>query len=148
MDVFQSWLSQLDEELKLNGELMLDSKSQCFLMFDDTMLVEIEYKKDEKMFIFKGNLGTKNEIKAQKIYPQLLEANFCWEKTNGATFGLQQYSEKILLTQSFPLDSCDYSYFNKALEFFVNTFEYWLKNLSTLTPKTKISKEIPAGIRA
>jgi hypothetical protein len=148
MDAFQSWLRQLDEELKLNGELMLDSKSQCFLMFDETMLVEIEYKKDENVFTFKGNLGTKNDIKTQKIYPQLLEANFCWEKTNGATFGLQQYSEKVLLTQSFSVDSCDYFFFNKALEFFVNTFEYWLKNLSTLTSKTKIPKEIPTGIRA
>lgn len=132
MEDFQEWLSQLAEELKLGEDLILDDKNQCFLMFDENMLVEMELRTNEKIFSFKANLGNVNETKVKKIYPKLLEANAQWQETNGATFGLQQYSEKVMLTQNIPTEFCDYHLFYKALEYFVNTFEYWIKKLKEL----------------
>lgn len=132
MQDVQGWLNQLAEELKLEEALVLDDKNQCFLMFDENMLVEMEFRTNERTFSFKGNLGNVNEAKVKKIYPKLLEANAQWQETNGATFGLQQYSEKVLLTQSILTESCDYHLFYKALEYFVNTFEYWIKRLKEL----------------
>ncbi len=132
MEVFQEWLDQLAEELKLEEALVLDEKNQCFLMFDESMLVEMEFKSTEKIFIFKANLGNVSEARLQQIYPKLLEANVQWKETNGATLGLQQYSEKVLLTQSVSIESCDYNLFYKLLENFVNTFEFWIKNLKAL----------------
>lgn len=132
MQDVQEWLNQLAEELNLGEALVLDDKSQCFLMFDETMLVEMEFRTNEKTFSLKSNLGNINEAKVKKIYPKLLEANARWQETNGATLGLQQYSEKVLLTQNMPTESCDYHLFYKALESFVNTIEYWLKKLKEL----------------
>ena len=147
MDVFQIWLNQLAEELKLEDVLALDEKNRCFLMFDDTMLVEIEYKATEDVFYLKGNLGNVSESKVKLIYPKLLESNLAWRETNGATLGLQQYSEKVLLVQSIPMSTCDYNLFNKSLEVFVNTFEFWLKNLQTLQETPVKSKEKISGMR-
>lgn len=136
MEVFQEWLNQLAEELKLGEALVLDDKHQCFLMFDDCMLIEIEFRPQEKAFTFKANLGNISEARIKKIYPKLLEANTHWQETNGATLGLQQYSEKVLLTQSLSMECCDYALFYKALENFINTFEYWIKNLKELQENT------------
>lgn len=135
MEIFQEWLGRLAEELKLGEALVLDEKNQCFLMFDESMLVEMEFKSTEKVFIFKANLGHVKEARLQQIYLKLLEANAHWKGTNGATLGLQQYSEKVLLTQSVAMESCDYSLFYKLLENFVNTFEFWIKNLKNLQGK-------------
>lgn len=132
MQEVQEWLSQLAEELKLGEALVLDDKDQCFLMFDESMLVEMEFKTNEKIFSLKANLGNVNEAKLKQVYPKLLEANAQWQETNGATLGLQQYSEKVLLTQNMPTESCDYHLFYVALERFVNTFEYWIKKLKEL----------------
>lgn len=140
MDVFQDWLNRLAEELKLGQELSLDEKNHCFLLFDETMLVEIEYKPDSKTFQFKGNLGNISENKIKEIYPQLLESNLGWKETNGTTLGLQQYSEKVLLVQNIPMEACDYLHFNKYLETFVNTFEYWIKRLQDLQTESRPAK--------
>lgn len=140
MDVFQDWLNQLAQELKLGEALSLDEKDRCFLMFDETMLVEIEYKPDNEIFQFKGNLGNVSESKIKEIYPRLLESNLGWKETNGATLGLQQYSEKVLLVQNIPMGTCDYPHFNKYLESFVNTFEYWIKNLQDLQTTNRSTK--------
>ena len=147
MDVFQNWLNQLAQELKLNEALALDEKNRCFLMFDDSMLVEIEYKAEDAVFYLKGNLGNISESKIKLIYPKLLESNLAWRETNGATLGLQQYSEKVLLVQSVPLETCNYELFNKSLEVFVNTFEFWIKNLQELQTTPIKSKEKISGVR-
>lgn len=135
MEVFLTWLDQLAKELQLEN-LSLDEKNRCYLMFDDTMLVEIELKPEDNTFILKGNLGDISEAKIKQIYPRLLEANLLWKETNGATLGLQQYSKNVLLVQTVPVASCDYALFNKSLEFFVNTFEYWIKFLKELQSKS------------
>ena len=132
MDVFQDWLDQLARELKLEEKLALNEKNCCFLLFDETMLVEMEYRPDSDTFQFKGNLGNVPENKIKEIYPKLLESNLGWKETNSATLGLQQYSEKVLLVQNIPMKSCDYQHFYKLLESFINTFEYWIKNLQDL----------------
>ena len=147
MDVFQEWLNQLARELKLGEPLVLDEKNRCFLMFDETMLVEIEYKTGDNVFYLKGNLGNISESKIKLIYPKLLEANLAWRETNGATLGLQQYSEKVLLVQGVPLATCDYNLFNKSLEVFVNTFEFWIKNLQEIQTKPTKTDEKSFGMR-
>ena len=86
------------------------------------------------------------EHKIKQIYPKLLEANLQWKETNGSTLGLQQYSEKVLLVQNVPIESCDYSLFNRSLEFFINSFEFWLKNLKDLQAKPEKAREKPVGL--
>ena len=140
MDVFQDWLNQLAQELKLEEKLVLDEKNRCFLLFDETMLVEMEYRPDSNTFQFKGNLGNVSENKIKEIYPKLLESNLGWKETNSATLGLQQYSEKVLLIQNIPMEACDYAHFNKHLESFVNTFEYWVKNLQNMQVSQPVNR--------
>ncbi len=43
--------------------------------------------------------------------------------------------------------TCDYALFNKSLEIFVNTFEFWIKNLQELQEKSNKSKDKIAGVR-
>ncbi|MDR1255065.1 MAG: type III secretion system chaperone [Puniceicoccales bacterium] len=137
MQVFQQWLNQLASEVNLEEPLVLDDKHQCFLMFDETLLVTMEFNAADNVFSFKASLGNVNEWQIKRIYPRLLEANLQWRETYGATLGLQQFSDKVLLVQHTPLLNCDYEIFEKSLECFVNTFEYWVQNLKTLQQSTK-----------
>lgn len=143
MQEFQQWLKTLSQELNLNEDLVLDEKNQCFLMFDDTMLVEIEYNDKDQQFLFKGSLGNIEDWQTKQIYQRLLEANMLWKETQGALFGLQQYSDKVVLIQHTPVANCDYKNFESCLATFVNTFEYWLKHLAEMQaqhPKKSSSK--------
>jgi hypothetical protein len=106
-------------------------------MFDEALLVTIELNTAESVFSFKASLGNVNEWQIKRIYPRLLEANLQWRETYGATLGLQQFSDKVLLVQHTPLLNCDYEIFEKSLECFVNTFEYWVQNLKILQHSTK-----------
>lgn len=143
MSVFEEWLKQLDEELKLGGRLVLDADQRCFLMFDDKLLVEIGYEPSAQTFRFQGAL--ENKIVPQQAFcDALLEHNLGWKDTDGAAFGLQLGSEKTQLVQSLPVASCDYALFNRSLEHFVNTFEYWSNHIETL--KSGETREKTAGI--
>ena len=143
MSVFEEWLRQLDEELKLDGRLALDADQRCFLMFDDKLLIEIGYEPSAQTFRFQGALEHKT-VPQQAFYNALLEHNFGWKDTDGAAFGLQLGSEKTQLVQSLPVASCDYALFNRSLEHFVNTFEYWSNHIETL--KSSETGEKTAGI--
>ncbi|MDR1665571.1 MAG: type III secretion system chaperone [Puniceicoccales bacterium] len=133
--VFGQFLSRLAANLSLEG-LKLDDANQCFLFFDDKFIVRIEWREESGFFSFVSKLGNVEEGKTVRMYPQLLEANLLWVRTNGAIFGLQSFSELILLSQHIPLDRCtSYEDFEKTLETFVNTTEYWSENLDTLTDK-------------
>ena len=143
MSIFEEWLKRLDEELKLGGRLVLDADQRCFLMFDDKLLIEINYEPSAQTFRFQGALDNKT-VPGQVFYNALLEHNLGWKDTDGAAFGLQLGSEKTQLTQSLPVASCDYALFERSLEHFVNTFEYWLKHIETL--KSEKTNEKSAGI--
>ena len=101
MSVFEEWLKQLDEELKLGGRLALDADQRCFLMFDDKLLIEISYEPSAQTFHFQGALDHKT-VPQQTFYNALLEHNLGWKDTDGAVFGLQLGSEKTQLVQSLP----------------------------------------------
>lgn len=143
MSVFEEWLKRLDEELKLGGRLVLDADQRCFLMFDDKLLIEIGYEPSAQTFRFQGALEH-TTVPQQTFYNALLEHNLAWKDTDGAAFGLQPGSEKTQLVQSLPVASCDYALFNRSLEHFVNTFEYWLNHIETL--KSSETHEKTAGI--
>ena len=143
MSVFEEWLKRLDEELKLGGRLVLDADQRCFLMFDEKLLIEIGYEPSAQTFYFQGALASKT-VPQQAFYDALLEHNLGWKDTEGAAFGLQLGSEKTQLVQSLPVASCDYALFNRSLEHFVNTFEYWSNHIETL--KSGETREKTAGI--
>lgn len=143
MSVFEEWLKRLDEELKLGGRLVLDAEQRCFLMFDDKLLIEIGYEPSAQTFRFQGALESKT-VPQQAFCDALLEHNLGWKDTDGAVFGLQVGNEKTQLMQSLPVASCDYASFNRFLEHFVNTFEYWSHHIETL--KSDETREKTAGI--
>ncbi len=132
MQRFQEWLDQLAVEIKLTDPLTLDEKQQCFLMFDDSLLVQIELNTEENDFSFTASLGDVNEWQIKNVYPRLLEANLQWRETSGSTLGVQQFSDRVLLVQHTPLLNCNYEVFEKSLECFIDTFEYWMKHLKDM----------------
>lgn len=145
MELFKDWLAELDKELNLGGTLTLDEHQRCFLLFDENLLVSIIYHPHENAYEFKGTLGPINQLHKKQIYAKLIEANLIAELNGIAHFAIEKYSGQALLIQSLTLDTCDYPRFNKSLELFVNIFEYWTKNLTSLT--TKATKAQTVGLR-
>ncbi len=111
--------------------LSLDETNQCFLLFDDKILVRIELRNEPGCFSLVSKLGNVEEKNIPEVYPRLLESNVLWKDTNGTTFGVQQFSEMVMLTQHCSLERCSYENFEKVLENFVNTTEYWLNNFDS-----------------
>ena len=132
---FSQFLSRLAKELGLGENLSLDEANQCFLLFDDKILVRIELRNEPNYFSLVSKLGNVEEKNIPEVYPRLLDYNTLWKETNGTTFGVQQFSEVVILTQHWPLERCSYGNFEKILENFVNTTEYWLNNFESLQKK-------------
>lgn len=150
MEAFQQWLDRLAKELSLEEALTLDEYDQCFLLFDEKILVQIHLKEKENVFSFTSKLGNVDERQMSLLYPRLLEANMLWKETHGATLGIQQFSEMVLLVQHTQLSGCTYESFEKGLEIFVNTVEFWLDHLEALQLECKKQKRSPrpTGIQA
>jgi hypothetical protein len=129
---FDHYLANLAQTLSLN-DLSLDQSNQCFLLFDDKLLINIAFNPSSFVATLTSKLCSVGEQKISRVYPKLLESNLLWKDTNGAIFGLQQFSEMILLTQYIPIHRYDYGHFEKALELFIDSVEYWSSHIESLT---------------
>ncbi len=123
-----AFLRELGEYIKL-GELKLDDKGVCSLVFDETLVVHIEPSPD-RLFLHVYapiNSFSKNTDKMQT----LLEANLFGNQTAGAAFGYHAPTDSIFLTLRLWLDRSDFYGLRTQLEAFVDRVEFWKGQLGS-----------------
>lgn len=131
LEKFKQHLSTLAKTLKLE-ELVPDELGSCFLMFDESLLVEVRYDEPRNDIVMISRLGVVEESHKVELYEQFLEANLFWVGTAGATLAVDDNSDIVTLLLRENLANLEYERFEKLLENFVNALEYWLGNIAKI----------------
>ncbi len=119
-------------------DLQLDNEHRCNLLFDD-IGVSFELGSDEESIYLYSMLGVAPSSDLESLYAILLNANYIFRGTKGATIGVEASSKSIVLIREERLENMQLARFEYIVEAFVSLAESWRERLGEL------SNEAPAG---
>ena len=109
------------------GELKLNEHGACGLCFDDTLIVNMEYLKEDEVLVFISAVKPVDQHAAieelHALFEKLLFINLQHHSTQGSYLSLNHDKTEILLIRSMTA-GIDYGSFESTLEKFVNTLEW------------------------
>ncbi len=112
-------------------ELKLDDVSNsCVLLFDGDIVLNIEYDDTTSQVILSSYLDELPAEGSEAVLRELMIANLYWHRTDGATLGLEDATNGIILAQSRSVTELDDATFEKLVETFVNQTERWKGKLA------------------
>ena len=112
-------------------EMALNEQNYAALLFDNSILLNIEYDDMQERMLLYIYLGELPPQGAEPLLRQLLAANFFWYRTQGATLSLEEETNGILLSYAHQLQDLDSVTFEDICNNFVLKAEEWKKILST-----------------
>ncbi len=112
-------------------ELTLDEKSNsCVLLFDGDIVLNIEFDDSSGQIILSVYLDELPQGHAEPLLRELMVANLYWHRTDGATLGLEEATNGVILAQARTVNELDDGSFEKMVETFVNQAERWKKRMA------------------
>ena len=112
-------------------ELTLDEHSNsCVLLFDGDIVLNIEFDPATSHLILSAYLSELPQDAPETLLRELMIANLYWHRTDGATLGLEDATNGVILAQSRAVTELDDPSFEKLVEAFVNQAERWKKHLA------------------
>lgn len=119
--------------IELEG-FALDADGNAQLAFDD-VLVHLQLDEADDRLLMLAPLGTPG-TDAADAYRQLLDANFFWSETNGATVARDPATGAVVLMRGVQVTGLGADQFEAALQGFVNAAESLTKRLNTAEEQT------------
>lgn len=113
-------------------DLELDGDNRCNLLFDETIPVSFELSEDEAAIYIYSSIGAVPADKRGAIGTVLLNANYGFRDTAGATLGLDQGNGEVMLLRGEKLEGMQLADLDKILTDFVNLAEQWRNKLDEL----------------
>ena len=111
---------------KLGIELKLDEDGVC--MFEaDGMIVTIHNLREIDVIAITGDLGEPPPWNLENLYRSMLEANYLFKDTSGATISFNPETSRFALCRALPCTALDGESFFAAVERFVSTLEIWAR---------------------
>lgn len=112
-------------------ELKLDEKTHsCVLLFDGDIVLNIEFDDASGQLILSVYLDELMADSAESLLRELMVANLYWHRTDGATLGLEEATNGIILAQARGVGELEDASFEKLVETFVNQAERWKKRIA------------------
>ena len=111
---------------KLGMELELDNANSCSFQADD-IIVSITALPEIDQIAISGDLGTPPAEKLEHLYKIMLEANYAYSSTFGATLSLNAETEHFELFKVLQCRNLDEEAFYKEMETFISVCETWHK---------------------
>lgn len=126
-------------------DLKLDDKSNsCVLLFDGDIVLNIEFDDATAQLILSVYLDQLPEQKAEALLRELMVANLYWHRTDGATLGLEEATQGLILAQARSVTDLDDPSFEKLVETFVNQSERWKKRITAFKDSGSPEAVLPA----
>jgi hypothetical protein len=101
------------------GELALDEAGRLTLRFDDSVEVTFEEEAQDGRLVLSALLGEVGAEPSPAVLSELLDANFFWQRTGGATVAVERVSGRVVMTEALRLQGLDVPTFEVAVETFV-----------------------------
>ncbi len=114
--------------------LSLDSDTNsCILIFDDELVLNIEYDDPEERLVFSIYLDEIPEEGAEPLLRELMGANLYWHQTRGATLCLEEGTGGIILAYPRSVSELDATSIETIAENLLNLAEKWRDKIKSFT---------------
>ena len=110
-------------------ELQPDEENRCNLMFDE-VAVSFELSPHEDSIYIYAYLGDMPAGAPKALPAALLDANYLFRGTGGATIGMDEATGRVVMVRAADLSTLRQSTFQSLVEEFVNLAELWQKKLA------------------
>ena len=129
-------------------ELYFDDNDGCLLQFDDTITLLMLYEQGRDvlyLFSFVNELPSDNR---EKVLRRLMEANYRWSETEGATLSLNPGEDNVVMTIQLSAERLDLPQLEETIGRFIDGVERWTKYLANPTIDVVKQKQTQKGCRA
>jgi hypothetical protein len=127
-------LAELRRALEL-PDLAFNKHHVCRLVFDGRLPIDVESLPESGVLHLHAVVGHANSLDLGRAR-ELLSANLFGYGTAGATLGLDEQREEILLFRTYALDTIDPQRLIRELVEFVAAAEMWCEQLASASPAT------------
>lgn len=118
-------LKALGASLSIDN-LQLDDNNHCILLFGDKIVLNIDLDEGKELLVVYTYIGEVPLEGREELFEKMLEANFFWQGTSGATIGIDKQSQTLILAYSVELPLRKPADFEENLASFVETVEKWM----------------------
>lgn len=129
-------LERLGASLGLQ-DLSLDENNHCILLFDDKVILNLELDEDNELLVVYSYLGEVPFEGRENIFETLLESNFFWRNTQGATLGIDKHTQTVVLAYPMELPLKNRDIFEERLAVFVDITEQWIDRLGAMSQEAE-----------
>lgn len=136
----QALLHALGQRMGLR-EFQLDAEGSGALALDQRIIINLQYREAEDELWLYTDLGLVPQ-RSPAFYQKLLQANFFWQQTAGATLSLSTAQPpRAVLAHPLHCKLLDDASLAAAVQAFVLTVENWQKQLQQTEGETDASAE-------
>jgi hypothetical protein len=108
----------------------LNADGRLTLTFDGRLEVTLEHEPEEGRLVLWALLAEFGAERPPALLAELLDANFLWRATGGATLALEQGSGKVVLSQALPVAGLEAAALERAIETFVSAAMHWSAHIA------------------
>ena len=125
----QDVLAELGRLIGL-GALPLNAEGRLTLTFDSALEVTLEHEPEDERLVLWALLGELGVDRSPALLNELLDANFLWHATGGATLAVEQASGRVVIAQALSLAGLTAVTLERAIEGFVNAATHWGRRIA------------------
>ncbi|WP_295540867.1 type III secretion system chaperone [uncultured Thiohalocapsa sp.] len=118
-------LADFGRQLTLNDLSIGEETNSCLLVFEDDIVLNIEYDDVQERLVFSVYLGEIPDTGCEPLLRELLAANLYWHRTRGATLSLETGTNGIILAYAHTLVGLDTAALATIVENLVAEAESW-----------------------
>ena len=126
--IVNGWLKGLGTEAGI-ANLALNDNNLCAFQYGNDLEFIIELPPDSPILYMYSPMGSVPSENKEQLFERLLKANFFCLETHGATFSIDERSNRIILSYGHPIDQLDSLSFKNVVGNFLETAESWLTEL-------------------
>ncbi|MDR0418461.1 MAG: type III secretion system chaperone [Puniceicoccales bacterium] len=123
------------------SSLALDENNHCLILFDDKIVLNLELNEATGALIVYSYISIVPFAGKELILEFLLEANFFWKISHGATFAIDKQTQTLVLQQSFFVPLIQSDSFQDELGIFVDVVEAWMKRIDDICNEAEMLLE-------
>ncbi len=113
---------------KLGFNLELDESGSCSFEVDSVYVTMTALEETNEVAVT-ADVGALPQENVQPLLMKLLEANYQFQETHGATLSVNEFNHHVNLCLLLPAAIIDENIFENILENFINTAEFYAKIL-------------------
>ena len=136
-------IKQFSEKIGLAIE---PSEDGVYMFEVDETIVKFHVIPEMDMIVLIGDIGEPPPEKLENLYKAMLEAQYLFKATFGATISLNAENNRFTLCKALPCKILDGDSFYSEAEQFVNTLDVWVKLVKNYRDTASEAEEKSATI--